>query len=148
MMVAHSPVKFRERAHEWLSAWVVTWAGIIFLLPGDAFNRPFYTTLANIMSEDAWGVACFTVGLTRLLVLTINGLWLPSYRLRAGTAFVSLFFWVQITLGLLWNQPVGLGLAVFPAFILGDIYAVYRSIIDYRVGNAIQEAYENEPGSK
>lgn len=140
VMIAHFKIRFRERVAEWMCAYIITWYGLIFLLPSRTFESPTYIPLARIASEDAWGYICLFVGVARFTVLIINGFWLPSYRLRSLFALMSIVFWMQLSLGAVFFNSQTVGVAIFPALLLGDLYAVYKAIVDYRLASAMKEA--------
>lgn len=140
MMIAHFKMRFRERVSEWMCAYIMLWCGLIFLEPSVTFKTPTYIPLARIASEDAWGWLCLIVGSARIIVLLINGLWLPSYRLRSALAVPSIIFWTQLSLGAIFFNSQGIGAAIFPALLIGDLYAVYKALVDYRLASALEEA--------
>lgn len=145
-MRAHFGNIFRERIAEWLCAYVLFGWGVVLLSPANTFGNPSYAALARIAPEEVWGITCLIGGLSRLIVLAINGLWLPSYRFRCFLAFLSIFFWLQILLGIAWSNPAPTGLASYSGFMLADMYAVFRSAVDYRMAMAIRRV-QNGPGS-
>lgn len=140
MMVAHFKLRFRERVAEWMCAAIIIVSGYMFLSPFDVFESPTYSALKQIASQYTWGWFCLLLGTARLSVLTINGIWLPSYRGRSVFAAVSVLFWIQMTLGVLWSNPHSLGLAIFPVLMCGDMYAVYKALVDYKLATAMRDA--------
>jgi hypothetical protein len=140
MMIAHFRLRFRERISEWMCAYIIFCSGLIFLEPSVTFHTPTYIPLARIASEDVWGWVCLIVGSARIIVLFINGLWLPSYRLRSALAVLSTIFWIQLALGAVFFNTQGLGAAIFPALLFGDLYAAYKALVDYRLASALEEA--------
>lgn len=48
------------------------------------------------MSQDMWGYLTFSVGLFRLIFLTINGRWRPSVHLRALGAIAGVTIWASL----------------------------------------------------
>jgi hypothetical protein len=131
---------FKERVNEWMSACAMFAFGCILLTPYITFRNPSFATLAKFADEDTWGYFTMLLGLARLTVLAINGLWLPSYKLRSLCAFFSIFIWLQVTLGLFWSNPYSLGLALITPYLFGDFWAVYHGVRDYRIVTAIREA--------
>lgn len=99
---------FRERAPEWVLAFIQAGWGGTLLLPGATFSRPFFRPLAAIASEDMWGAVVFTTGIIRLAALYINGSRQETPQVRQACSMVSMFFWALLTMGaatLEWRTP-------------------------------------------
>lgn len=103
-----------ERTPEWIVAAITTcWGASTFIdslldLPRHTMDSPFFAPLIYWMPQEAWGVFAFTVGMTRLIFLCINGS-RPrgSTTLRAIGSGLSGLFWLGLVSGaasLPWNS--------------------------------------------
>ena len=122
MLILHIRKHFRVRATEWLLSGVMLLWGVLLLCPSDTFAMPSYGELARIGSEDAWGWFGVTVGGLRLLVLIINGALRPSPHLRAILAWLSSYFWWQLSLGFYMAGEGGMALALCPLAVVFDVF--------------------------
>jgi hypothetical protein len=128
-----TPTHFRIRALEWgLSAMLVSCGAILFD-QYDTLDAPIFSQLRAYGDDTFWGTVFLIVGLLRLLALYVNGSWMPSPWVRMITAMASAIIWGLITLGLFIQNNAYLLLAVFPWFILADIYSVGRAASDARL---------------
>jgi hypothetical protein len=134
-IVLHIGKHLPTRWPEWILASMLTSWGGILLRPENTFgSSPSYEGLARIASEQTWGWFCLGAGVIRLIALTVNGSWVPTtYHLRSLTAFLSCFFWLQITIGFMASGNASTGLAVYPWLLIADIACVYLSARDYRI---------------
>ena len=122
---------FPIRASEWaLSAMLFNWGLLLLMNDGLFALSPSYYVFAALMPEALWGYACLAVGMMRLSVLFVNGMWRRSPHLRALGAFVSCFFWFQITAGFVFAWTGSTGLAVYPVLFLLDLHNVMRAASD------------------
>lgn len=120
---------FPGRASEWaLGFMIFNWSVVLTLNPDLFAQGRSYRELARWADQDTWAAACLVIGGVRLLVLAVNGAWRRSPHARAAAAFVSCFFWFQITLGLLGAGTGGTGLAVYPVLFLLDVFNAIRAI--------------------
>lgn len=124
--VAH----FRLRALEWGLAGILLTAGIVLLNPYPTFEQPIFVEMKRIANELTWALICTMVGVVRLSALYVNGAWRKSPWIRLGTALVSSLIWLQLTLGLVSQPVVTLGVAIFPWFIAADWYSIWRAASD------------------
>lgn len=138
MILAHIRHSFRARKSEWgLALSTMLWGLIVLNEPGRFAESRAYSDFLHLMSQNAWGMAAFTIGSIRLTVLFFNGLLRRSPHLRALTAFMSCFLWMQISLGL-YAADGFTGLAMYPVALGMDIFNVLRAareagMIDTRV---------------
>ena len=142
MILAHIRASFRAtfeaRKSEWgLALSTMLWGLIVLHEPGRFAESRAYSDFLHLMSQNAWGMAAFTIGSLRLTVLFFNGLLRRSPHLRALTAFMSCFLWMQISLGLFAADGFT-GLAMYPVALGMDIFNVLRAareagMIDTRV---------------
>lgn len=122
MLILHIRRHFRARATEWMLSGVMLLWGALLLRPGQTFAQPVYSELARIASEEWWGWICLITGAVRLVALIINGAMRPSPHLRAGLAFVSTYFWFELSLGFVLSGGQGTALAVYPLAFLFDLF--------------------------
>ncbi|MFG1465281.1 hypothetical protein V5F77_20565 [Xanthobacter sp. DSM 24535] len=122
MLILHIRHHFRARATEWMLSGVMLLWGALLLRPGQAFSQPAYSELARIASEEWWGWICLITGAVRLVALIINGAMRPSPHLRAGLAFLSSYFWFELSLGFLLAGGYGTALAVYPLAFVFDLF--------------------------
>lgn len=127
-VLQHTAKTFPARYSEWILAIILLSWGVVLAKPFDTFAlSPTYVGLARIAPEHVWAIGCAIVGTARLIALAVNGLWVPStFHLRALTSFVSIFFWFQITLGLLATGSNSTAIAVYPWLLLLDVICLYR----------------------
>ena len=124
--------RFQLRVPDWFAGAVIFSFGLCLLRWPDMFvtYHAFYALLGEIASAETWGVLCVTIGVLRLVALTINGTF-PKFRwsphIRFLMALASCFFWFQITLALLVSHMATTGLAVYPHLFLFDLYNVFLS---------------------
>lgn len=122
---------FPTRASEWaLGAIIFLWAVMLSANPDLFVESRSFVPLARIFDQDTWTLLCLAIGGGRLLMLAINGAWRRSPHLRAIAAFISCFFWFQISLGFFQAGTYGTGLAVYPVLFALDVYNTFRAAGD------------------
>lgn len=125
---------FPLRVTEWALALILfNWGVILSLHPGAFWARPYFSNLQAIAPQGWWAAVCLGLGIARLAALAVNGAWMPTPFIRAVTAFLTCWIWMQISFGLSRNELPSLGLATYPVFLLLDVYNVYRASADARV---------------
>ena len=140
-----SPTHFRVRALEWLLAGVmITWAVILFQ-PEQSFTNPSFHIIARLADEELVAWCCLIIGLARLAALYVNGAWVPSPWVRLFCALISAVFWLQIALGMAATATATTGLAVYPWFVLCDLYSVWRAARDARLSREVRLAQPEAP---
>lgn len=128
-LIASLAETFPGRASEWaLGVILFNWSLVLTLNPDLFQDGRSYAELARWADQQTWATLCLAVGGGRLLVLAINGAWRRSPHARTAAAFVSCFFWFQITLGLIGAGTGSTGLAVYPILFLLDVYNAIRAI--------------------
>ena len=122
--------RFALRVPDWFSGSVILSFGLCLVHWPEMFVtfHAFYALLDEIGSAQTWGVVCVTIGVLRLIALTVNGTF-PKFRwsphIRFVMAMASAFVWFQITLALIVSHMATTGLAVYPHLFLFDLYNVF-----------------------
>lgn len=136
MMLVRFHHKFTTRATEWLFAtFLVGWALLLFAVPS-MFEGPVaaqFIALKATFNQQTWAFGCAVVGLTRLVALYINGSRRSTPYVRMLFAFLSCFFWYQISLGLFVSGIPTTGWAIYPVILLFEMYNVFRAASDARL---------------
>jgi len=99
---------FRERAPEWVLAFIQAGWGGTMLLPGSTFDRPFFRPLAAFADENTWGAVVFFTGVIRLAALYINGSRQETPLVRQVCSMMAMFFWALLAMGAMtleWRTP-------------------------------------------
>lgn len=137
MIWVHIQTSFKEtfhfRAGEWAAAVMITLWGIsVFGQPGLFETNASFSEFPRAASQVTWAIGAMIVGGLRLFVLLINGAWRRSYHWRAITAFLTCFFWMEISLSFYGSgQPVT-ALAIYPVLLVLDSYYVLRATHEAR----------------
>lgn len=97
MLLVRLSDTFRERAPEWIMSSILLGWGVMLLLPGDLFVRPFYHQLARIAAQHSWGIVMFTIGLMRLTALYINGSRQETPVVRQIGCLFGMLMWLFLT---------------------------------------------------
>lgn len=122
---------FKIRITDWLlSAMLLSWGFALMWTDPRVWALPTFSGLARIADQQTWAVVALIIGLSRLSALFVNGAVRRSPHLRAIGAFLTCFIWVQLTLGFLWSDLAGPGIALFPWLALADAFNVYRAAMD------------------
>lgn len=122
---------FPTRASEWALGLMLFLWSVVLTFNVDLFaSTPSFSVLSQLMPQGTWALLCMIAGGGRLIMLLINGAWRRSPHLRAIAAFVSCFFWFQISIGILQAGTFGTGLAIYPILFLLDVYNVFRASRD------------------
>ncbi len=121
----------KDRVAEWfMGSLIMVMGGGLALQPAIFTANPFFSDFVRVASPREWAVGLVALGVGRLAALTINGAWRRSPHLRLGTAFLSLFLWYQMS-ALAWESTVpNLGIAMYPALLLLEVYCVYFAACD------------------
>ena len=130
---------FPNRGLEWFATAVTIDWGWTLLWEPPNLTSPGFQVMLHYLTEFSWAILMLTVGLLRLAALIVNGTfsetaysrWSP--HVRAVGAFISLFFWIQITLSLILGSPTGTGLAVYKWILVFELFNLVRCATDARV---------------
>lgn len=127
---------FKIRVTDWLlSAILLSWGFALFAVDPRVWDLPTYTGLSRIASQYCWAAAASMIGAARIAALFINGAIRRSPHLRCIGAFLAIFIWVQLSLGLLYSDLVGPGIAIWPWLAFADMFNVYRAAMDARASD-------------
>jgi hypothetical protein len=91
---------FFPRRSEWVAATLLLVLGWMISVKVDlmAVATPAHGMAAFIAPQWVWSSCLIVFALARLIILLINGTWRRSPHARGITAFLSCFFWAQLTL--------------------------------------------------
>lgn len=136
MMIVKLTRTFPVRVTEWLLASIMfTWAIACWNIAPEQWAMPGYSGLARVANSNTWAFFAFWIASLRLAALFINGAWRPSPHLRAAGAFLSCFMWLQLSFGQFSTVDFNLGIALYPWFLVADIYNVFRASHDARLSD-------------
>ena len=127
----------RKRWTEWTLGYASFLIGALFLYnQTDIFSDYRYHDLDRVAPAIVWGSVFATLGLARLVVLYVNGLWSPGYAWRVVISILSLPLWYNLAL-LYWaNESVvlmpGVVLTQIPIMLEGSsiVFAVHERFED------------------
>lgn len=128
--------QFPIRITDWLlSAIMLSWGLALFAVSPGVWALPTFSGLSTIANQTAWATIATVIGLARIVALFINGTVRRSPHARAFGAFLSIFIWVQLGLGVVFGDQVGPGIAIFPWLALADMLNVYRACTDAKASD-------------
>ena len=134
MMLVHFKETFPFRVAEWfLTICLMSW-GMVLINPAFVPAQHILGgTVFTFIDPALLALGCLIVGLFRFAALTINGLWWRTPSIRLAMAFLSNFFWVLIVLGVVASGRVSTGLAIYPWFVVLELYNSFRAAHDARL---------------
>lgn len=128
--------QFPVRVTDWLlSAILLSWGVALFSVSPAVWNLPTFSGLSVIATQLTWAATATFIGLGRVAALFINGAVRRSPHARALGAGLSIFIWVQLSLGVVFSDQIGPGIAIFPWLALADMLNVYRACNDAKVSD-------------
>ena len=137
MMISHIRQNFAAaffpRLSEWLASFVLMGTGWMLAANADLManaKTQAYQLMLLIAPQATWSVVLLFFALCRLVVLLINGAWRRSPYLRAGMAFLSCFFWTQITLS--FAPTFGFAFVLACGWLGMDMINIMRAMRDAR----------------
>lgn len=135
MMLVHFKETFPFRVMEWtMAVLMIGWGLVLFHPAYDANAAPWGQTLfSGMFTRTSFGVACLTVGTLRFAALFVNGMWWRTPFIRLVMAFAANFLWLNIVFGLFAYDTVTTGWAVYPLFVVVELYNAFRAAHDSRL---------------
>lgn len=136
MLVASLGKHFPHRKMEWVLAGITSSWGLYTLLHPEMFTAPgsaaMFAGLAamtpfSFMPNVLWGAAALVVGVVRAIALYINGAHVRTPIIRAICAFVTMFVFSQIAIGLWQTGIANTGIVVYPWLIAADMLSAYAA---------------------
>ena len=133
---------FFPRWSEWWAAGLLMGLGYVLTANPDLMvtsKSNAYQLMLMITSQAKWAAIMKMFALIRLAILLVNGAWRRSPHARATGAFLTCFFWMQITLsvaptaGMLFGFSLGVLILDFVNFIRAMRDA---RVVDYAYANA------------
>jgi len=130
MVIVHSirslQETFEARASEWMLTCAIVSLGLVFTFNSSMFYGSSFEGLRSIInSQVAWASILLSVGMLRLCVLCINGLYYRTPHFRSFTAFVSSGVWFLFFIGFVRNGSMLM--ALMPWIFLLDAYNAKRA---------------------
>lgn len=126
------------RKSEWVLALMTFGLWFVFSLNDDLFSDSVaYAGLARWASQTVWAWMFFVVGLSRLIVLFINGAYWRSPHWRAALAFLNCFAWYQLAVGL--SANMGIGLIVFPGILVLDVLNFRQAFLEAAASEGLKD---------
>lgn len=136
MIVVRLQRTFPLRISEWLLSAVMISLGLILLGNPDLLRgKAALSFLLAEAPQAQWGFWILATGMIRLTALAINGAWRASPHIRAACAFLSVFVWLQLTMGIGASHVPTLALAIYPWFLVVDTYNVFKASSDARIAD-------------
>jgi hypothetical protein len=127
---------FPVRVTDWLlSAMLFSWGGRVLFMDPAVWALPTYSGLNDLADQYTWGAVALCLGLMRLGALVVNGAVRPSPHLRLAGAFLAIFIWVQLSLGMMFSETTGAEVSIIPFLAFADMFNVYRAAQDARVAD-------------
>ncbi|RFB95238.1 hypothetical protein B5K11_09830 [Rhizobium leguminosarum bv. trifolii] len=123
---------FFPRLSEWLAGFVLLGLGWMLSANPELMQsgKTDYQLMLMIASQPFWSSVLIVFAAGRLAVLLINGAWRRSPHLRALAAFLSCFFWTQITLSFAPN--FGFAVVLACGWLGMDMINIMRAMRDAR----------------
>lgn len=120
---------FFPRLSEWSCASCLLALGFMLSKNPDLMSTSktqAYQLMQLIATQATWAAVMKVFALIRLTILVVNGAWRRSPHLRSVSAFLTCFFWTQITLSFL------------PTFGFAFIFALWILLQDF--ANSVRAA--------
>lgn len=125
---------FFPRLSEWAAAGCLLGVGLMLSANGDLMTSTktqAYQLMLMIADQSTWASILKIFASLRLIILLINGAWRRSPHLRAISAFLTCYFWTQITLSFL--PTFGFAFVFAAAFLCLDFVNSIRAARDARI---------------
>jgi len=133
--------RFGPRLSEWAIATVITLWGVVLLLPADTMEGPSWVVFRELLPEHVWGALMISLGLLRLGGLIVNGARrtiTPWIRMVSACVGVVLFIGISAGFGL--SGVIGTWIAVYPTFVVVELFNIHRAAHDVGGGDAAATA--------
>lgn len=139
-----------QRATEWLLAGILlSWGVTCLYVPAAVWNGPAYSGLRGMADQTTWGVFAAGLGMVRLAALFVNGAVRRSPHARLIGAALSMFLWLQLSLAMFQGEVQAIAIAIYPWFLLTDLFNVHRAAQDARVSDTrAKEAIKAQGASR
>lgn len=133
-------IDIHQRLSEWHLMLVMFLSGLVFLF-FDTFHLPPFMLVKEIAPSWAWGLVMTFIGISRFVVLYINGRWSRTPHLRSFLAVLSSIVWMGLLTSLMaYSTPLLVGPFIFAAIVVEQISA-FRAAQDAR---AVDESGAND----
>lgn len=123
---------FRIRRSEWLLACCMVALGLAYLLSPGMFESPYFSTMASIMPQKAWGTVVLSTGIMRLVMLWINGSWHVSPYFRAAGCILAGFLWLVLFVSFATSDGLVQSVGLWLTFFAFDCCAAHDAAADAR----------------
>lgn len=116
----------RTELFEWCSLFMLASWGIVLLVPWQTFpTTPAYALLAEIASEENWGLLALAVSSTQFAGLT-NNWYIFGYQLRVSSQFLTASLWLVVGILFFLGNPKGHAAAIYT---LMGMFSLYTGIL-------------------
>lgn len=131
MVIVEMKKHFNARIMEWWSASLaVIWGAYALTHPGMFDRNPAFHAMLLIAPQHMWGLITMTIGMVRMMALTINGFYHRTPLARLITSIMCVFVWFWVTTGLVLSRVPNPGVVVYFWHLLGDMYSAFRCASD------------------
>lgn len=117
---------------EWMGGLLLLCWGITLFLVDGIFDRPSYSGFSALMGQTAFAYTCFGIGLTRIIILAVNGGFSRSPHLRTAISLISGVFMVQMAVAFNQSDVSPTGLITYIILAINDFAAMLRAARDAR----------------
>lgn len=132
--------KFRQRLVEWAGSFQLMLLGWILLQPDNSFSSGYgFRAMAEVLSENTWGIVLFAVGVSRLIALIINGSmeavtpWFRAVGATIGFTCFAIITYSMLVAKLFLEAPISTGLAMYLVAAACEVAAIYLAFADARI---------------
>jgi hypothetical protein len=126
---------WRVRRSEWLLSLAVLLLGMLWGAHPQIFQLQTFSAMRGMLAPATWAAIGMAIGLARVTVLYVNGVWHASPHMRAGAAFCSGFLWTALFLAALASDELGVGVVLWPLFFFFDALSAVDAAADARASD-------------
>lgn len=120
--------RFHLRMAEWANALAMLLCGVILLQPDATFDLLPYTSIREMLDEEAWGRIMSWLGGVRLLVLSVNGaLRRGSPHMRWILSVLACVVWTFLLAGYLNSHQPSLMIAMTGTAMCAEFVNIART---------------------